>query len=292
ISILTNITEDHLNVHKTIENYVKAKGKLFSATKKNGYCILNSDDLHYQEIKKISNGKIITYGKNSNSDFIIENINIYNNKTIFTLKHKYNNYVFESPYLTSYDVYNLTAAIIATNLLGASLNEIKSYIKEMPLVKGRFEIVKVPRSYKVIIDYAHTFNSIKSIINNVKKDIKGNLIVITGAAGGREKEKRREIGKFLLDNCSKVIFTMDDPRYESVFDITNDLIGNSNKLNYVTIPDRMQAIYYALEIGEKDDIIIILGKGADEYMAIFDKKLPYDEKQIINSYFLNMKSPF
>lgn len=290
ISVLTNITEDHLNVHKTIENYVKAKSKLFAQTNENGYCVLNKDDKHFKEIESASNGKIVTYGMDSSSDYQIQDIKEEINKTTFTIQANGIKYLIESPYLALYNVYNLTAAIICAHLLGPTIPEVIGYIKNLPPVKGRFEVVPVPRDYHVIIDYAHTLNSIQKIVESARKLTKNRLIVVTGAAGGREKEKRSHIGNFLLENADLTIFTIDDPRYESVFDIIADLVSKTKDVNYVTIPDRMQAIFYALEVGQKDDTILLLGKGSDNYMAIFDKKLPYDELEIIQDYFSHMKS--
>ena len=159
-----------------------------------------------------------------------------------------------------------------------------SNIKRLSSIDGRGEILSFGQKYTIVLDYAHTENSIKNIVEEVKDKYK-RIIVVTGSAGGREKEKRKHIGKYLLDNTDLVIFTMDDPRCENVDYIIDDMISISNKTNYKRIISRSNAIKYALDIAKEDDIVLILGKGRDNYMAIGDEKIPYNDYEEIEEYF-------
>lgn len=284
VGIITNITEDHLNIHKTIENYVACKQKLVMQVADDGYSILNTDDKYYNETRKVAKGTILTYGKN-NADLQIINSASTAKETNITVKYNNMNYNFSSPLLGKFNTYNLCAAILALLALGYDIEDI---IKRIPNIKaphGRVEFLNYGQNYEIVLDYAHTpdaFSKLYKLLNEIKK---GRIITVTGSAGGREKEKRGPMGKLVLDESDYVIFTMDDPRYEDVKDIISDLVSISDKNNYEIIVDRKEAIYKAFDIANKDDIVLIAGKGIDNYMAIEDKYLPYSDLEVIKEYF-------
>ena len=280
-AIFTNIKEDHLNIHKTLDNYIKSKMKLINLVNSDGYIIVNGDD---SNLKRIKDKRKITFGKNKNNNFIITDVVIKKDNTFFKIKHKNNIYEIKTKLVGEYNIYNITAAFIICYLEGISVDNIINSIKRINYIKGRGEKIDYGQNYKIILDYAHTLNGIKSIVSTYKK-LYSNIIVVTGAAGGREKEKRKLIGKYLLDNVNLVIFTMDDPRYESVDSIINDMLSCTKKDNYIRINDRKKAIIYTLDNAKKGDLILILGKGRDEYMAIEDKKIYYSDYEEIKKYF-------
>ena len=284
IGILTNITEDHLNIHKTIENYVSCKQQLFKQVSDDGYSILNVDDKYYESTKNIANGTILTYGKKE-SDLQIISIKEYNNKTDITLKYKDNLYNIISPLVGEFNVYNLCCGILATLALGLDIKTIINNVSNIKVPSGRCEFLNYGQDYDIVLDYAHTtdaFNNLYKLLKNIKKN---RIITVTGSAGGREHEKRPLMGKTVLENSDYVIFTMDDPRSEDVNSIIDDLVSSSTSKNYERILDRKEAINKALSIAEKDDIILIAGKGSDTYMAIGNEYLPYSDLDVINSYF-------
>ena len=284
IGIVTNVTEDHLNIHKTIENYLECKKELVKNVKDNGYSILNIDDKYFNDFNNIAKGTILTYGKKG-SDLQIIDYKEYYDKTDVTLKYKGNEYKMISPLTGEYNIYNLCAAILALVSLNYSFDDIINRIKNIKVPKGRCEFLDFNQDYKIILDYAHTpdaFNKIYKFLNSIKTN---RIITVTGSAGGREKEKRSEMGKIVLDNSDYVIFTMDDPRYEDVNSIIDDLVSDSDKENYERIIDRKEAIDKALSIANKNDIILIAGKGRDNYMAIKDKYIDYNDYDVINNIF-------
>ena len=286
IGILTNITEDHLNIHKTIENYVDCKMDLFRKVKKDGFCILNTDDNYYDLALKNSNGKVLTYGKKESTLQIVD-YKIYVDKTEITLKYNDKLYSFVSPFIGEVNVYNITSSILACLALGKDINELVEKVPDIPKVGGRLDCLDTKTDYKVILDYAHTLDAFKKIIpflNSVKEN---RLIVITGAAGGRQQDKRPLIGEYLLENVDEVIFTMDDPRYEDPLKIIYEMIGDSQNDNYQIIVDREKAIIDIFDNAQKGDIILIAGKGIDNYMVIADKYIPYSDVEIIDNYFGN-----
>ncbi len=287
-AILTNISEDHLNIHKTKENYIASKIKLFSLIEENGYAILNADDSHYQEVKSKTNAKICTYGTSKDASFQIQNVSFSKDGTSFDLVHQDDTFHIESPYLGLYNAYNLTAAFIVCYLEKMNPADILSAIKNLKTVPGRCEFLDFGQNFQILLDYAHTTNGLEKILE-LANDLKPKrIITVVGSAGGREKEKRASMGKIILEKSDFVIFTMDDPRYEKVEDIIDDLIGDSKKKNYIKIIDRKDAINKALSMAEEGDLVAILGKGRDTYMAVEDKKLEYCDYDVIDNYFKNL----
>ena len=285
--VYTNITEDHLNIHNTIDNYIKTKLKLSELTTDDGIIIINNDDTNQNSLKLLDKN-IYTYGKNKNSDFIINDIKLSDKITKFTIEYNNKKYKIKSRLLGEYNIYNLTAAFIVCYLEGMKPKSIIKNINKITSIEGRGERLYFGQKYTIILDYAHTENGIKNIVSEVKNKYK-RIIVVTGSAGGREHEKRKHIGKYLLDNTDLVIFTMDDPRNENVDYIIDDMISISNKTNYKRIISRSNAIKYALDLAKEDDVVLILGKGRDNYMAIGDEKIPYNDYDEIKEYFTNVK---
>ena len=285
IGIVTNVTEDHLNVHKTIKNYISNKKKLVKNVKQEGYSILNTDDKYFDEFRKVAKGNILTYGKKESTIQIIDFKEIIN-KTIITIKYNKNNYIIESPLVGEFNVYNLCAAILSLITLNYDIEDVISRIKNINIPKGRCEFLDFGQKYKIILDYAHTTDAFIKIYKYLNKVKKGKIITVTGSAGGREKEKRKSMGKVVLDNSSYVIFTMDDPRLEEVNDIIDDLVSLSNKKNFERIIDRKEAIKKAFSIAKENDIVLIAGKGRDDYMAIKDKYIKYSDYETIKEHFI------
>lgn len=275
---ITNITGDHMNVHKTFDNYVLCKKKILNLLKSEGYAVLNGDD---EILTKINGKNVVKFGFNTNNDCIIENVEYLKDKTIINIK--YNNEIVEinSPLKARYNVYNVIMAYIICRLFGIDSSLLLSRIKKLRCIKGRTELLDFGQDYDIILDYAHTINGIRNVLDSFQNYKK--IITVTGCAGGREKEKRPIIGKMVIDRSDVSIFTMDDPRYESVDDIIDQMVGKNE--DYIRIIDREEAIKYALDIASKDSVVLILGKGRDNYMAINDKKVYYSDYDVISNYF-------
>lgn len=285
VAILTNITKDHLNTHKNVHNYVLEKAKLFQKIKENGIAIINRDDKHYNLINKKCSANTITYGTNSKSNAKISNIKENDTHISFNLTYKGTTYNIISPLQGLFNVYNLTAAILAINYLGIEINEIINKIKNLKQISGRLERLDYGNKHKIYLDYAHTINATKNVLTLLKNNCQGKLITVVGCAGGRDKTKRSQIGKIVNKLSDISIFTMDDPRYEKVDDIIDDMAKHLKKGNYIREIDRKKAIYKALSMAKENDTVAILGKGNDNYMAINDKYLKYNDKKTIRSFF-------
>lgn len=279
IGVLTNVSEDHLNVHKTLSNYLKCKIKLFKNIKEDGYAILNKDDRFYDKFKENCSCNIFSYGKDKESDLVINSFVEKIDGTSISFVYKNNLYELESPLKGEYNVYNLMGAFGVLICLGLSVEEIILRVKNIKQVEGRCEVFNY-NNFKVVLDYAHTENGLRSILSFLNKVKINRIITVTGSAGGREHEKRKGMGEVVQELSDLVIYTMDDPRYEKVIDIINEM-KVENKDNYIIIEDREEAIKKAFELAKADDIILIAGKGRDNYMAIEDKKIKYCDYDVI-----------
>lgn len=284
-AILTNISTDHLNIHKNIKEYLNAKKMLFKQVKETGFNILNIDDKYFKEIKKISSKNIATYGANKKADYYFFDVELKEDKTFFNLKIKKEIYKIESPFLGLFNVYNLVAAIALLNTMNIPIEKIIPKIKNLDLIDGRLNHIDFKQNYKIIVDYAHTTNATSQILEFLNTIKKNKIIIVVGCAGQRDSTKRKDIGKIVSENSDYVIFTTDDPRYENPKDIVNEMLLNVSNNNYEIILDRKSAIEKALKIAEKDDIVVILGKGLDNYIAIEDKYISYSDYAIIKNYF-------
>ncbi len=282
IIAFTNITEDHLNIHGTIENYRNSKFLLVKYLKDDGVIFLNGDD---ENCQMLTDDRVSTFGFDIDNNFTFFDVKFNDKIMEFKIKDYVTNKVYNitSPLLGKYNVYNIGLAFLVGLYFGVSDDDLVERIKKLEFVSGRGERLNFGQDFDIILDYAHTLNGISNILDSV--DNYKRVITVTGAAGGREKEKRSKIGDIVLKKSDVVIFTMDDPRYESVDSIIDDMIGTTDLVNYERINDRVKAIYRAFDIAKKGDIVLVLGKGRDNYMAIEDKKIPYSDYDVIKKYF-------
>lgn len=275
----TNITEDHLNIHGNIENYISSKFKLLNLLKPDGVVVVNGDD---DICRNIDMSNVYTFGFNSVNDFVIFDVKEQSCYVEFSIGYKDSVFKIVSPFLGKYNIYNVTMAFVICFLKGVDSEFLISSIKNLSSISGRGEMLDFGQDYDIILDYAHTFNGIKNILDRVSNY--KNIIVVTGAAGGRDKEKRPKIGKLILDNSNICIFTMDDPRYEDVDDIIEQMVSFTDK-KYMRIIDRRKAIFKALSLASSNSVVLILGKGRDDYMVVGDTKEKYCDYDVIFEYF-------
>lgn len=279
----TNLTQDHLDYHKTMDNYLNAKLKILDHLNSDSIFITNIDDKYRDYFKKFPNTK--TYGKN-NADYKIINEDISPSNTTITLSHNNETFKVTTNLTSDFNVYNYMLSLAIVNSLNFDINTIIDVTKNIYPPKGRCETIKVKDSFAVI-DYAHTPDAVEKIIEAYNKLKKGKLYTIVGCGGDRDKTKRPIMGNIACKLSDYCIFTSDNPRTEDPLlilkDITNDLEYN----NFLVIPDRKEAIIKALKKLKKDDILLILGKGHENYQIIGHTKHHFDDAEIVNDYKAN-----
>ena len=271
--IFSNLTQDHLDYHGTMESYALEKQKLFKMTN-NSFAIVNSDDEYLNYF--LLDNKNITYGKSSN-DYKISSIRSTINGSFFKL----NDEEYFTKLIGEYNVYNVTIVIILLKLL--KVNSIQDIIANLDSPNGRMDIVKCKESI-IIIDYAHTPDAVEKIITNVNKLEHGRIITLIGCGGNRDKTKRPIMGDIATRYSDFVIFTSDNPRFEKPKKILKDITCKLYTKNYKIIVNRKKAIKKSIQMLRKNDILLLLGKGHENYQIIKDKKIPFSDKEIVLKY--------
>ena len=269
---ISNVTSEHLNTHKTLENYIACKQQLF--LQNDGPSILNRDDAHYEEFRSVAN-RVLTYGRGEDNDLRIKAYTLAAGGTDVTFVYGGREYAFRSPLVGAFNVENLAEAVLVCLSLGSTMDEL---IARMPVlhVEGRMESVSLGQDYGVIVDYAHTPNGIQKLMDFVKELGGKRIITVSGQAGGRDKDKRKFVGEAIARNSHHCIWTLEDPRFENVEDIADMMCENIRDLhNYETVTDRQAAIEKAVKMARKGDIVLILGKGAEESNVIQGEDVPY-----------------
>jgi UDP-N-acetylmuramoyl-L-alanyl-D-glutamate--2,6-diaminopimelate ligase len=281
IGAITNITREHLNIHGSFENYIDCKCQLFRQIKKDGYSILNSDDEFYETVKKACVSKNIwSYGKHDYDTLQIIDYEITPTVTHITYKFNNKEYKIDSPLLGEFNVYNLACGILIAIASGKTFEEIIPNIKKLS-VKGRIDILpNVGQDFMVMVDYAHTPNGIENILKFVHTLDVNRSIVVIGSAGERDFLKRPIMGTTVVNNASYAIFTYEDPRSEdpeSIIDMMTKDIKDKSK--YEVVVDRREAIQRAINIANKNDIVLILGKGNETYEKLKTKTIYFNDEE-------------
>lgn len=283
IGIFMNLSEEHLDYHKTMEKYLQAKLKLFLKTKK--YNIINIDDFYGKIIKQSIKDKIpcISYGLNSSANIYASNIE-YNLRGVgFTLNTPKGIRDIRLNIPGKFSVYNALAAAACSYALDIDLDIIKKGLENLRGVKGRFELVPNPKDLNIIIDFAHTPEGLEQVLSAIKNFATGKIFVVFGAGGNRDKSKRPLMGKVVASYADLAIVTTDNPRFEDPEKIIEDIIIGIKEVNgrYIKCIDRKKAIEYAILEAGPEDIILLAGKGHETNMIIDGKLVPFDERMIV-----------
>ena len=281
IGAFTNLTEDHLDYHKTMEEYLQAKLKLLNYMDTNGIFLVNHDDLVSQRFQNIfKNTKTIGMKE---SDYWIKEYTFDPIKTNILLEYQNQNYTIETNLTGKFNVYNYLTALAIIHEYGFSIEEIISKTDKIYPPKGRCETYKVKDGYAVV-DYAHTPDAVEKVIDAYKELVKGKIITLVGCGGDRDPLKRPIMGRIATEKSDWVIFTNDNPRTEDPEKIMQDIIKGVEQTNYEVILDRHEAIKKALDKINKDDIVLILGKGHEDYQILGHEKVHFDDSEEIKSY--------
>ena len=272
-AVFTNLTRDHLDYHKTMENYALAKQQLFKQLKKKGLGIVNIDDA-YSVYYKI--GNYITYGFND-SEYQITNYEITKDGITFTINDEY---TIKSKLIGKYNIYNLLVAYIILDRIGISYEDMKNVFIELNPPSGRMDIIKY-NSNTIVIDYAHTPDAMENIINTIKEINHEHLYIVFGCTGSRDRVKRPMMTSLALTQSDFVYITSDDLHEETFEQITSDMLKDNTLNNYVVIEDRKKAVNEAINKLNKNDILLILGKGHEEFIIKGKDKIPYNDRKAV-----------
>ncbi len=280
VAVFTNLTQDHLDYHKTMDNYLLAKKKLFNMC---DTAVINNSDEYAERLCEGLKCKIVTYSDNNNSIYSAKSITYRPDSVDYQLVS--DNSIDRITVKTGgkFTVFNSMAVAVAALELKIDIKDIVSGLNNLSGVKGRAEVVPTGKDYTVIIDYAHTPDGLKNILSTFKECEKNRLIVLFGCGGDRDKTKRPIMGNIAMHNADYVIVTSDNPRTEDPALIIEDILAGmkGSSVPVKVIENRVEAIKYAISIALKDDIIVLAGKGHETYQILKDKTIHLDEREVI-----------
>lgn len=275
-AVFTNLTQDHLNFHKTMENYAKAKKILFDNLKEDGKAIINIDDPYHTYYIKPN---LITYGFNE-SDYQVTSYELNPNYTIFKYKHNGIENEIKLSIPGKYNIYNDLVAIILLEEAGSKYEEFKDIMSNLEAPDGRMNTVKYKNS-TIIIDYAHTPDAVEKIINAAHEMTKGDIYTVFGCTGDRDRTKRPIMTELVTNLSTKAIITVDDLHNEDVNQIIDDMLKGLKNTNYEIELDRREAIKKGMALLKDNDILLILGKGHEEFIIVKDGKIPHNDLKAV-----------
>ncbi|HET7628793.1 MAG TPA: UDP-N-acetylmuramoyl-L-alanyl-D-glutamate--2,6-diaminopimelate ligase [Bacillales bacterium] len=287
IAVFTNLSQDHLEYHKTMDDYFRAKSLLFSQLgntySKNPLklAVINGDDERAPELYKATAVQFLVYGITcKDADVRAENVVLTEKGTTFTLCTPYGDVPVHLPLVGMFNVYNALAAASAALFSGLSLDTIKASLENERGVPGRFELVEEGQSYAVIVDYAHTPDSLENVLKTAKAFASGRIIVVVGCGGDRDPSKRPLMARIAVKYGDMAVFTSDNPRTEDPQAILKDMERGVKDNSYVSIVNRKEAIEYAIRQASGKDLVLIAGKGHETYQIIGEDVIDFDDREV------------
>lgn len=288
-AIFTNLTHDHLDYHSNMELYFQAKAKLFKTLAADAVSIINIDDLYARRLLRLVPSRIITYGLDNHAQIAARNIKFDINGTSFITTTPKGDLDIHTHLIGRYNIYNILASVSLGLAVDLEPGIIKSAINKFKFVPGRLERVDFGGDFLVFVDYAHTDDALKNVLLTLRELAKKRIIVVFGCGGNRDKTKRPKMGKIVSELADFAIITSDNPRDEEPEEIIKDITRGIRRKNYKIIPDRKSAIFDALKMGRFGDIILIAGKGHENYQIFKDRTIHFDDREIVRQCLKSMK---
>ena len=283
VALFTNLTPEHLDFHPTMDDYFEAKYKLFEMLTPDGHGIVNLDDEYGEKLVnrlKESQTAVYTYGIESDADFKAEDIHMTSFGTSFKLTCPEGIYEVQTPLLGRFNVYNALGAMASAYSASMPMEQIIALIKTLSPVDGRMEIINEGQDFTVIVDYAHTPDGVEKVLEFVTGIKQNGVKVVIGCPGDRDRTKRPVIAKLSVDYADDVIFTTDDPHSEDPVDILNEMVSGIKPMNYEVIVDRIEAIETAINKAQKNDIVLIAGRGHEQIQYWKSGNIRLDDREV------------
>jgi UDP-N-acetylmuramoyl-L-alanyl-D-glutamate--2,6-diaminopimelate ligase len=284
VGIFTNLSRDHLDFHSDMEKYKNAKAELFRGNKVKTP-IVNINDPAGKEFAAELKENVISTGINSSAEFSAENISLTAFGSGFTLKTPSGSIEIQTNLLGEHNIYNLLSASAYARAQGMSLDMIQSTFRNIPPIPGRFESINKGQNFSVLVDYSHTEDALSKAITAAKIITKGKVIVVFGCGGDRDKGKRKAMGQVATEKADFSVVTSDNPRTEDPEKIISDILkGIPDSASHTAITNRREAIEYAISRAKKNDLVLIAGKGHEDYQIVGAKKEHFDDREVAREF--------
>ncbi|MEH6905071.1 UDP-N-acetylmuramoyl-L-alanyl-D-glutamate--2,6-diaminopimelate ligase [Neobacillus drentensis] len=286
VAVFTNLTQDHLDYHKTMDEYKRAKSLLFAQLGNTfnhqhpKFAVLNADDQASEMYSRATAAHIVTYGIDMRADIQAKDIQMTSSGTRFNLIIETEIYPVQMQLIGKFSVYNVLASIAASLVSGIEINQIIKSIESVEGVSGRFELVNAGQDFTVIVDYAHTPDSLENILKTIQHIAKKKVFVIVGCGGDRDRTKRPLMAQIACQWATDPILTSDNPRSEDPLAILKEMEAGVKGEKYKIIPDRKEAINTAIQQASKDDVVLIAGKGHETYQIIGNIVHDFDDRLV------------
>ena len=281
VAIFTNLTQDHLDYHHTMEEYALAKAKLFSELSKEAVALFNIDSPIWTTMSKNCKARKMTYGVEKEADVCAREIELSDKGIRFQLDYQGKKTLISSSLIGSYNVYNILAAIGTALVYGTPIDEIQAKLAEVIQVPGRLERIENRQGFSVFVDYAHTDDALEKVLRALLELKRGRLFVVFGCGGDRDRMKRPKMGQAATTLADFSLITSDNPRGEDPMTIIEDVLqGCKDPSRYLIEPDRKIAIERAISMLEPTDLLLIAGKGHERYQIIGSRQVVFDDRDI------------
>ena len=290
-AVFTNLTQDHLDFHKTFDNYLAAKSKLFKQVsasyqvKEGKGAVINVDDAYGQAIVDVTTAPMITYSTEGKGTMNASDLVITAKSSQFTLSYDSKHYPISTKIAGMFNVYNTLAAVGAALYEGLTMEEIVNALSTFTAVPGRFELIEEGQDFAVVVDYAHTPDGLENILQTAKKIVENRILVVFGCGGDRDATKRPIMGRIAAQFGDRVFVTSDNPRTEDPVQIVKDVEvgvkeGLHDGVTYEVIVDRREAIHKAIKEASAGDVVIIAGKGHEDYQILKEEAIHFDDREV------------
>jgi UDP-N-acetylmuramoyl-L-alanyl-D-glutamate--2,6-diaminopimelate ligase len=279
-AVFTNFSQDHLDFHRDMESYLRSKLKLFQNLWEGATAVINRDDPAAGRVREAVRTKTLTFGIDSQSDVMADKITSTPQGSKFRLKVGDRSVEVNLAIAGRHNIYNALAASAAALSRGLALGDIQAGLEKVDSVAGRFEPVNLGQDFSVIVDYAHTPQELEHLLNAARELNPRRIITVFGCGGDRDRSKRLLMGRAVARNSDIVVLTSDNPRTEDPGQIINDILPGLSGREYILFPDRKEAICKSIELARKGDMVIIAGKGHEDYQILGTAKIHFDDREI------------
>lgn len=281
VGVFTNLSRDHLDFHLTMEDYFKAKAKLFEMLEPSGWAVYNGDDPYGAMLREHTNAQLLSYGLSEGVDVRAEDVVCDRQGMVFTLRSPWGDFFVRLRLSGRFNVHNALAAASVGLALGMRPEDVVRGMVSVENVPGRFERVDLGQGFEVIVDYAHTPDALENLLLSAREISKGRVLVVFGCGGDRDRGKRPRMGEIAGRLADFVFVTSDNPRSEPPDEIIEDILeGMPEGARYVVEEDRRRAIGRAIRTAREGDVVVIAGKGHESYQIVGDRKFPFDDRKV------------
>lgn len=290
-AIFTNLTSDHLDYHKDREDYFLAKSRLFTALSKDATAVINMDDEYGRRLVEMTKSRVCTYGIQNMADIRAVDIKLTLRGSQFIVTSGKEKLNVKTSLIGLHNIYNILAAIGVGQAEGIPLAKIRDGIDQLKDVPGRLEQISSGQDFHVFVDYAHTEDALKNVLTSLRQVSGKRIIVVFGCGGDRDKSKRPKMGQVVSDLADEAIITNDNPRSEDPETIAAEIMAGFKGNHFRKILNREDAIRAALTSAKAGDVVLIAGKGHEDYQIFKDKKIPFKEHDVIRKHLKEIKTP-